>query len=184
MESVLSLFEQTTDGVCAIDWQQRIVMWNGAAAGMFGCPARDVLGRRCFNVLKCTDEAGRCFCRRDCPTIRAIRASDVVPTRTLESHPEHGDPRWLSVTTLLMPRRWQDAAALVHLFRDVGRAKTVVDAVERLVANVVHPDAAAADGQDPGLAARSPGPPNRGALLPLTPRERVVLRHLATGLST
>ena len=81
-----------------------------------------------------------------------------------------GEDRWLSVTTVPVPERWQAIAILVHLFRDVSRAKTSEGALELLRTALRRPPEADGHGSATDTT--------------LTQREIEVLRQLSAGRST
>ena len=172
------IFNNTADGLLAVDRQQRIVHWNEAAEVLLGFKARETLGKRCHEVIGGRDECGRVVCQENCPGMIMALRQESVPTRDLLVRAKVGREVWLNLSTVLVPSRRRDACVLVHLFRDVSRQKETERIVERLLL------AAAKFSVFPGTD--SPITPRLPSLSMnhLTGREREVLRLLASGVST
>src|SRR5574340_960058 len=58
----------------AIDGAQRIIAWNEGCERLLRAPARDVLGKRCYEVVAGRTVNGNLYCHRDCPVARQARA--------------------------------------------------------------------------------------------------------------
>jgi PAS domain S-box-containing protein len=174
MASLESLFRDATDGACGVNRQQRVVLWNRSAETLLGYAADEVLGRRCFEVLRSCDEHGHDVCQRNCPIFRMTEQGGAAPTAILRAADKSGDPVWLSVSTLAVPSRWNNDAVLVHLFRDVSHLKRCEIAVDNLLADM-RPSA------DDGGTRTAVAPVPAACL---TARESEVLRLLSAGRST
>ncbi|MCP4203243.1 MAG: PAS domain-containing protein [bacterium] len=53
----------------AVDAEGRMIAWNEAATNRLGYSSSDIVGRRCWTVLKGQDPAGGRFCAQNCPYI-------------------------------------------------------------------------------------------------------------------
>jgi len=177
MKDVLALISETTDGVSAVDREQRIVLWNEAAEALIGFKAQEVLGRFCYEVVAGRDESGRLFCRAHCPTIMAALSQELAPTSDLLVRTKAGREVWLSVSTIVVPSRWRDLSVLLHLFRDVSRQKETERFVQQLLPSLSK--LSLSQGTEPLIP-----PPLSATSTDLTGREREVLRLLASGAST
>jgi PAS domain S-box-containing protein len=162
------------DGVCAVDGDGRIVLWNRAAERILGYPARDVLGKPCCDVFGGRDDSGNRLCYPGCGVMTLIGIGEPVSSFDMCTRTQAGRRLWLNISILGIPPRPGAAperddgrgGLVVHLFRDVTATKELLTLVhERLAA----PDPAA----DPASGA--------GAL---TRRELEVLRLLASGANT
>ena len=76
-------------GAFAIDLEQNIIFWNPRAERILGFEPRQVLGRKCYEVLQGLALEGAIpLCTRDCPAIAAARTG----------------PSWSTCSTKLPPR--------------------------------------------------------------------------------
>lgn len=167
----------TTDGVLAVDQDQRIVLLNEGAYALLGFKPEEVLGRFFYEVLGGRDESGRIFCQAACRDFMTMRRQEPTQNHDLRVHTKRGQEIWVSVSTIRVPSRRKDGCVLVHLFRDARRQKEMERFVERLRSNVTNLSLS----WGVGPAAISP------AFLPvraMTNREQEVLRLLAQGAST
>ncbi len=170
-------FFDTSDGVVAVNGDQRIVLWNGGAYGLLGYKPEDVLGRYCYEVLGGRDESGRIFCQAHCRNIMAVRRQELEGSHDLLVRTKDGQDIWVNVSTIRVPSRRKDLCVLVHLFRDASRQKEMERFVEQFRSKVASLSVSG------GLGATASTP----TFLPvqtMTPREQEVLRLLASGAST
>ena len=64
---LLSVLDHISDGVYFVDSERRILHWNQGAERISGYTAREVVGRRCGDVLTHVDDAGAVMCGESCP---------------------------------------------------------------------------------------------------------------------
>ncbi|MDH3285022.1 MAG: LuxR C-terminal-related transcriptional regulator [Acidobacteriota bacterium] len=169
----------TTDGVFAVDRQQRIVLWNHGATTILGHEPAEVLGRKCYRLLRGRDAGGCTICRPDCELICAARRHECVPNSDVRAPTKEGQDVWLNVSTVVVPGRNSSLSALVHLFHEANRKHEVEDVVEHLASSLAQLAVA-----DPPAPAVNEAEEEDGQEPDLTPREREVLGLLAAGLST
>ncbi len=172
------LMPNTADGAFAVDRDQRIVLWNEAAEALLGFPAKEVLGKRCYEVMGGRDESGRLVCHRNCPAMKTVLRQELVPARDLFVRAKVGREVCVNLSTVLVPSRRRGACVLVHLFRDVTRQKQTERLVEHLLLS------AAKYSLSPGTDRAITSPFSSLSMDHLTGREREVLRLLASGAST
>ncbi|MBI2879824.1 MAG: PAS domain-containing protein [Candidatus Rokubacteria bacterium] len=163
----LELLQRTADGVLAVDPEGRIVLWNAGAERLLGYPAREVLGRRCCEVLEGCDPAGNRVCHEGCHVLVMVRRGELVQNYDLLTRTKDGRPIWLNMSTLVIPGSRQGLETTVHVFRDV----TYFYRLQELVRN--------GHGQVPEQEA-----PAEGVVEELTRRELQILRLIAEGLNT
>lgn len=177
MKDLLALLSNAADAVCAIDQQGQIVFWNEAAEGLLGLKAKEVLGQMCCEVIAGRDESGRLVCSPHCGARERALRHELVPTQDLRVRTRAGRELWLNVSTIVVPSQWRDLSVLVHLFRDVSRAKEMERFVDQLLSIVENLTS---------TSATEPSPPSSvpPTLQDLTSRERDVLRLLAAGAKT
>jgi PAS domain S-box-containing protein len=175
MERILQFIGHTADGVCAIDGDQRIVLWNAAAERMLGYSSEEVKGRFCYALFCGSDEDGCRLCTVRCAAVRAAERMQIVSTRDLRTRTKAGRDLWLSVSTMTVPVVWITSLTLVHLFRDATARKELEGMSSR-----------GSERSTSGSFLERPSTPDPAAprVDDLTERELEVLRLLATGNST
>ena len=159
-------FGQIGVALVGIDENGTIVLWNSAAAALLGRSEADALGRPCHEVLAGRTPSGGHLCmpgcaiQKSCAQFRAPRRFEIVI-----AHPD-GSDLWLdAVTCVVADERGRPVA--LHLLCESVAARHL----KRI-----------ADGM-PRERQPSPQKPVLPAI-PLTGRERDVLRLLAQGLRT
>jgi PAS domain S-box-containing protein len=167
----------TSDGVMALDGDQRITLWNGGSYALLGFKPEDVIGRYCYEVLKGRDESGRLVCQAHCRDIMAMRRQELVRNHDMLVRTKGGRELWMNVSTIRVPSRRKDLTVLVHLFRDASRQKEM----ERFVKNLLAGVEKLSSFRGAASATASSDSPNTESL---TNREREVLRLLFSGSST
>jgi PAS domain S-box-containing protein len=161
------LLAGTADGGFAIDAEGRIVLWNRAAESMFGHTEREVIGRRCCDLLVGDDENGNRLCCRGCHIKEIARTGTPVHSFDMRTRTKSGSTIWVNVTTLRVSSD-ESGHRTVHLMRDVTTTREILALIrERLVASAP-PSPASPDGSN-GV---------------LTRREIEILHLIATGLNT
>ncbi len=159
MSELAEFLAATVDAAFALDGEDRIVLWNGAAEDLLGYSAREAIGRRCCDLLLGDDGNGtRLCCRNEIGT--TVRSFDM------RARTRSGAPMWVHVSTVGLvcgePGRWT-----VHVVRDiVGIRETLAELRERFTIPL----------------SLEPGPSNGHAAL--TRRETEILHVLAAGFNT
>jgi PAS domain S-box-containing protein len=173
MASVFDIVANSADGVFGVTEDQRITFWNRSAERILGLSADEVLGRQCHEVLGGHNESLCIRCQQGCATIQLAQRGQPVPVRDLRVPSRNGREQWLSVSTLVVPSRWQHLSLLIHLFRDVSRTKEIESSVMALLARLERLDTS---------ESKQAGEAHVG--VKLTEREQQVLRLLASGTPT
>jgi PAS domain S-box-containing protein len=160
------------DGVCVVDTEGRILLWNRAAERILGYTAREAGGRPCCEVFLGRDDNGNRLCYQSCHVMTLVKMNEPVQHFEMRTETKAGQKVWLDVSVLSLGSARTNGSAttngslVVHLFRDVTATKELVTLIhERL------------------SAATSPAQPLEAAAA-LTRRELEVLRMVATGLNT
>jgi len=177
MECVYEFIANTADGAFAIDRHQTIVMWNAAATAITGRRTEEVLGRKCFAIMRGRDVAGCAICRSGCPLFAAGERLEPTAAIDIASETADGRERWLNVSTILVPSRNRELSVLVHLFRETTQQHEIdrlAHELASLVSSIVMP---ASESHPLGADAHS-------VVIDLTRREREILAHLTQGEST
>jgi PAS domain S-box-containing protein len=152
------------DAVLAVDPDGRVTLWNRAAERILGWRAKEVLGRRCCDVLAGGDGHGSSLCYRDCDVMGQIRLGEPVEHFAMKTRTKAGRVVWLDVSTLEAPSANGGGPGTVHLFRDITATRKILDTVR---------EQAASSAQVKGNAACG-----------LTKREIEILRLIAAGANT
>jgi len=74
----LDIVASTAEAALATDGKGNIVASNGAAERLLGYPARQVVGKRCYELLRGTDPFGNRFCDATCPLVNMARRREAV----------------------------------------------------------------------------------------------------------
>lgn len=154
----------SSDGLFAVDLDQRITHWAPSASRLLGITAAEALGRRCYDVTGGRDQRNARHCRRDCPVVSNARSGRPTPDYDVWMTDRSGEEAIFNVSILLCGSCPGDTTIL-HLFRDVTTRRRV----ERLAA-----------GASSGLR-ESDVQPSTCALEPPTERQLAVVRLLAAG---
>lgn len=102
----------------AVDLNQRITSWNGAASEELRS-AEDALGRRCYEVLASVDPRNAAHCRPNCPVIAKARLGRAAPDFRVWTQTEDGRPDQVQVSILLQAAADPADTRVVHLVRRV-----------------------------------------------------------------
>lgn len=177
MKQLTAMLERTADGAMVVDQEGKIVLWNRVAERLLGFRAKEVVGRFCRDVLRGETLSGRPLCSPSCPIGARVARGGGVRQFDMQTHTKDGRLVWLNVSSLPVPSRKPGTFWVAHLFRDITTHAKVSQLVQEL-------HAAACP-----IQARQPEPctatmPDIPAALPLSQREREILRRLATGERT
>ena len=164
-EALEKLLADAGDGVLAVDPGGRLTLWNRAAERILGWSAKEVLGRRCCDVLAGGDGHGNSVCYRDCDVMSQIRLGEPVEHFAMKTRTKSGRVVWLDVSTLEAPSANGGGPGTVHLFRDVTAAREILDFTEE-------------------QAVRSAPAGGGNAASGLTRRETEILGLMAAGANT
>ena len=150
METIqlLKSISNTTDGVFAVDENQRIVHWNDGAEKILGYSYQDAVGGYCYDIIKGIDQSSRQVCYLGCPVIDCAKSGSPTPGQDVKVKTKDGSTRWLSVVHTYLDRESRDLnhrhlAAVVHIFRDATEgmeAKRTLERISKEVSGYSSPD--------------------------------------------
>ena len=178
LDALFPLLESASFGACAVSLDQRILFWNRAAERILGHPSREVVGRRCYEVMGDAGSGGLTpECAAGCSSMRYVRAGLIPPSTQVRMLCSSGERKWVPVTTAVISGVLKGAPLLVYLFEEGGEVEgpatahlSIRDAHERGNASVT---------ADHGEAHQAPGVTST-----LSRRELEVLRLVALGWDT
>ena len=165
---LLQAFRRSGDGVYAVDYDQKIVFWNGTAERLLGFKSEEVLGRKCFDVIAGGDHLGHPFCGTDCPVIECARHGRAPENYDVSTRAASGESHWINVSIVVLAGRLKRGTLTVHLFRDITAQRRKEMRMRRDLAQLP----ASEELEDEQQAGSR-----------LTRREVEVLQLMATGLS-
>ena len=152
------------DGAFAVGPDGQVLLWNRAAERILGWTAKEVLEKRCCDVLKGADADGNRLCYQGCHVMTLVKQGEPVQHFEMETRTKAGTPVWLDISILEVPSSSGGHAMAVHLFRDVTATKELL----RLVRERPTPPASS----------------NGNGVSTLTKREAEILRMMASGANT
>ena len=148
----LQMFANTGSGVWAVDDSQRIMFWNRAAEELLGFTAEQALGQLCHRLLAGQDTQGQPSCQAECHRIQRARQRDPVQGFEMLVRCQDGSVSRISVSIIVVPAGAQDntPAALVHIFRQIGKAPAMLPMRIQLLGdmNVWRADGSRVEGMD------------------------------------
>jgi PAS domain S-box-containing protein len=109
---------RTGDALFAFDEKLCVRSWNKAAEELTGIPAREAVGRFCWEVLGGLDEEGSLVCHAGCSNARLAREGWPVRSRDLRVRTPAGRRR-VSLATIALQRG--ERPVFLHLMRDDPR---------------------------------------------------------------
>ena len=173
---VLDALTRSDTPAVATDAAGHVLFWNRAAERLLDRPGREVLGRRCYDVVAGRDVFGNRFCHENCAVLSMTRKGENVHgfEMVLASPPKAEQA--LNVTIMKISDGRPEQFTLVHLLQPIDRAGRLSRELERLGASPPSNGASSA-----GMPMRGPGLPAASSTPPLTDREREVLRWVAAG---
>ncbi|WHZ24328.1 MAG: Transcriptional regulator, LuxR family [Nitrospira sp.] len=184
--SIIAMLARTADGAMLADEHGQVIFWNRTAERLLGFKACDVLGRPCHEVMRGETVSGHSFCSPSCTVAHQLGCGGAVRHFDIRTHTKAGKVMWLNVSSLPVPSRKPNRFRFVHLFRDISKqakARSLIDELH----SVLSP-------KENLVAARLKLPsaphyvsdalPELSADLPLSTRERDVLRRLGSGQTT
>jgi DNA-binding CsgD family transcriptional regulator len=170
---ILDRIARSGEAVMAIDYGDRVVLWNKAAERLFGRPARSVLGKPCYEIVGGHDVHGNLYCYRACPVAHQARDVEAEPVHSfpLDVKTGQGKTKRVMATLFAVPNSRPSLSTIVHVFREIDKKPSAFE--QRLAEE-----------------AKPPAPPLfpmtivDTVVIELTPREKEVLRSMSQGLST
>lgn len=134
-ERLNSLINSMGDGVIAIDEQQKIVMYNGAALNILDCNA-SMTGQYLSEVLKIVDKTNQLV------DVSKIVSSAVTPTYNRDYRLNYSDKSQINLYLSIAPVRLgygqSGSKGWVVLLRDITREKSLEEERDEFISVVSH----------------------------------------------
>ncbi len=99
----------------AVNHEQRIVAWNGAAADLFGNQRSDVLGRFCYELVEGRNGSGHRVCREDCAVMASATHGKATPPMVVRTPGPDGSVT-LDISTIVI-YAGDGVGSVLHLCR-------------------------------------------------------------------
>jgi len=176
---VLDVLASSETPAMASDGVGHVIFWNRAAERLFGRPASQVLGRRCYDILAGRDVFGNRFCHENCSVVSMSRKGEVVQGFELmvgSTTPKQEQA--LNVTVLKVPGTRPEMFTIVHIFQPIDRASRLTRALERLGGTGAGSNGRGEEWTPVAVPTHVPRPSSP----PLTNREKEILRWVSAGL--
>jgi PAS domain S-box-containing protein len=130
---VYTMLEGAADAAFVVTLEGEICFWNAAAERLFGYAAKDVLNKTCFDILHGKDMLGAVVCAGECSVQRSAVHTDSIPTFDLEVTTGTGQPRWVSVSTIVFEDSRLYRRLIVHLAHDISDSKKLEQAFSKMI---------------------------------------------------
>ena len=129
--SIFQRLETAPYGAYAIDLHQNIIFWNSKAEAVLGYKAEDVVGRKCYEVVRgLTPDGSVPLCSRDCPAVIAARRGYIPPVSFVRMKSASGEDKLVNVFPLLDTDA-ADQPVLIHMFHEAPEDVPNDDGPER-----------------------------------------------------
>ena len=177
---VLDVLSRSDSPALATDATGHVIFWNHAAELLLGRGGRQVMGRRCYDVVSGRDVFGNRFCHENCSVLSMSRKGETV--RPFELVVGSGAPKSeqpVHVSVLKVPGESADSYTLVHVLQPIDRATRLARALEQLGPPRTEP--VEPNGSHHAHATVEPQRASSDSP-PLTEREKEILRSVAEGL--
>ena len=174
-DETLERISRSGEAVFAVDSADRVILWNKACERLLNRPARNAIGKYCWDVLCGQDVHGNLYCHRNCAVAYQARErkDDPVKTFILAARTGNGKRKKIKTSMFSVASYHPALKTLVHVLRDAQNAE---------------PAAAPAPAEPPQARPSSeplsPVTLSGGDTVVLTEREKEILRCLAEGMGT
>lgn len=93
---------KTGDPAFTTDHNGLIIVWNSAAEKEFGYPAKEVIGRRCWQMLAGRDSFGNRYCCERCPLMEMAARNESVHSTELEFNTANAGRKKFKLSCLVL----------------------------------------------------------------------------------
>jgi PAS domain S-box-containing protein len=180
---IRSFLEKTAEGALVTDGGGCVRFWNHAAERLFGVSSTEVEGKPCHEVLRGKTLAGRPVCSPTCSVFSRLTEGKGIKNFDIQTTTQSGLVIWLNVSSIPVPSTPKGRYLVVHLFHEIGKLGKIRQLTKELYGIV------GGLGEKPLQLEKEMGctteeQPEIPPSLPLSKREREILRSLAEGMDT
>ena len=119
-------------GAYAVDLNQTVVFWNSKAEQILGYEAGNVVGRKCYEVVRGLALDGDTpICAQNCPGIIAARRGQIPPLAHARMQCASGKEKRVTVLPLIAADE-ADQVVLIHMFYETPAGELRVDGPDPL----------------------------------------------------
>lgn len=169
VHDIAELVNGTGDPAFAVDPTHTIIAWNRAAEALLDYRAEEAIGRDCSQVIGGRNEQGHIVCNTLCPFLVAIRRGDHLHHLDLQVRRRGGGTIWVNMTSIMFTG---SEPCVIHILRDITADRNREAFVQQVLqaATTLNPESPPVGADEHPVL--------------LSPREREILRLLATGAGT
>lgn len=186
MKQLAAMVERTADGAMAVNEDGHVILWNKEAERLLGFTAQDVIGRPCREILCGETLGGQPLCSPSCAVQSKLSRGCGLRNYDMQTRTKSGRVVWINISSLPVPSRKRGRFMALHLFRDMTKRMHMLRLAEDLHALLATPGgkAVADTTRKRAVSAEAEPLPALSSTLPLSQREKDVLRLLAVGKTT
>lgn len=139
-EALLStVIGHASDGIIVLDDQYRVVLFNPACEQLTGQRAAEVVGRRCFEFLRCHRCGEAPLCEGACPMTPIFAlAQHAIPYSELMVNTSGGRERWVGASWAAVPDGPEGRPLAVMVLRDITAAREADQMKSAIIGLVSH----------------------------------------------
>lgn len=138
-ERLQTLVENIPEGVFSADPEGHILSWNPAAERILGWKAKEIVGKRCADILRFHTDDEK-ICETNCVLSRVQREKTMLTVGGYNTYYFTAGGERVPVVVSVAPFENPDEKLLgtIHLFRDITREKELDQMKEDFLAAVTH----------------------------------------------
>lgn len=137
--TLATVVRSAADGIIVIDDEWRVLVFNPACERLTGWRADEVVGRRCFEFLRCHQCGEEALCGNTCPMLPIFNfARADVPYGELLVNTQDGGERWVGASWSVARDEPSGHPMAVMVLRDITAAKEVDQMKSAIIGLVSH----------------------------------------------
>jgi len=120
---ILQIMASSTDGVFAVEADNKIVFWNKSAQKIMGYKPKEVLGKSYKEIIPARDINGNPVCLRSSNPRKANNCDNSVENYEILTNSNKANKIWLNISVFYVPSSPSEYGMSVYIFRDITRQK-------------------------------------------------------------
>lgn len=125
------LTARTSDALCVVGPDYRIVYWNTQAEYLTGLLSEEVVGKQCYEMVLGEQENGNPFCTHDCSVMHLCQAKRPVSSFEMRISSRWQAKRWVEVSILSVDS--EEGPYVVHLMRGFQKVHETLEQARRVI---------------------------------------------------